>query len=128
MQAKRVILVLMILFATVYYAARIGIFYLGATGEMAFEEEQSDLVEGVVVYSFLGIGVAGLLALPGVYLRKSWGLWGTVAVSAYTIAFDLWALALVQSSAAAGVIPAAVLLVYVVVTRKEIVPAPDGTA
>ena len=119
MEIKKVVLVLMMLFAGVYYLGRIGIFYLGATGEMAFEEEQSALVEGIVVYSFLAIGVAGLFTLPGVYLHRTWGFWGTVAISAYTIAFDIWALAAVQSSAAAGVVPAAVLLGYVVLTRKE---------
>lgn len=126
MQFKKVLLVLMVLFATVYYVARVGIFYLGITGEMDFEEEQSALVEAVVLYSFLSIGVAGLLLLPGVFLQKPWGFWGTVAISVYTIVFDVWAYAAIQSSAAAGVIPAAVLLIYLVLSRKDFMVGKTG--
>ena len=118
MDKKKAALVLVVLFATVYYAARIGIFYAGATGDIEFEEEQSATVEAFVNYSFLAIGVAGLLTLPGLYFGRPWGQWGTLAVSMYTIAFDVWALLLVQSSAAAGVIPAGILTVYVLLRMK----------
>jgi len=106
-------------FAALYYIGRVAIFYAGATGNKAFEEEQSQLVENVVSFSFLAIGAFGLLMLPGVYLKKLWGFWGTIAVSAYTIAFDVWAFAMVQSSAAAGVIPACIILGYLFLTRKD---------
>jgi hypothetical protein len=86
---------------------------------MEFEEEQSGLVEGIVVYSFLGIGVLGLALLPGVYLRRPWGLLGTMAVGAYTIAFDVWAAIAVQSSAAAGIFPAAAIAGYLLLVRKD---------
>jgi len=119
MELKRVFKVLIVLFAAVYYAARVGIFYVGTTGEMQFEEVQSQLVENMVTFSFLAIGVTGLITLPGVYLLKPWGFWGTIAISAYTIAFDIWAYAFVQSSAAAGIIPAAILLVYMLLMRKD---------
>ena len=119
MELKRVFKVLIVLFAAVYYAARVGIFYVGTTGEMQFEEVQSQLVENMVTFSFLAIGVTGLITLPGVYLLKPWGFWGTIAISAYTIAFDIWAYAFVQSSAAAGIIPAAILLVYMLLVRKD---------
>lgn len=107
------------LFAAAYYAGRLAIFYAGVTGSMEFEEEQSDLVFNLVTYSFLAIGVVGLLALPGVYTMKPWGFWGTMGVCAYTVAFDLWALVLVQPSAAAGIIPAAVIAGYLVITRRD---------
>jgi len=110
---------IIVLFAAVYYVGRLAIFYAGVTGSMEFEEEQSDLVSDFVTYSFLAIGVVGLLALPGVHMTKPWGFWGTMGVCAYTVAFDLWALALVQSSAAAGIIPAAVVAGYLVITRRD---------
>lgn len=122
MQGKKPLLVLVVAFAALYYAGRIGIFYLAITGEMAFEEEQSDVVENIVAASFLAIGAAGLLFLPGVWLEKPWGFWGTIAVSSYTIAFDVWALLFVQSSASAGIIPAAVILIFLLLTRNDYSP------
>ena len=119
MELKRVVLVLVVLFAALYYAVRVAIFYMSTTGSMEFEEEQSALVEAFVSYSFLAIGVAGLALLPGVYLLRPWGFWGTVAVGTYTVAFDVWALAAVQSSAAAGIVPAAVITGYLLLTRGD---------
>lgn len=119
MERKKVILLLVVLFAALYYVVRVAIFYAGVSGDMAFEEGQSALVEAFVLYSFLAIGVAGLALLPGLYLGRAWGFWGTAAVSVYTIAFDLWALVAVQSSAGAGVVPAGVVLGYLVLTRRE---------
>jgi hypothetical protein len=118
MDPKRAVLVLVVIFAVIYYAARIGIFYAGTTGAMEFEEEQSAAVEGFVSYSFLAIGVAGLLTLPGLYLGKPWGIFGTLAVSVYTIAFDGWAFLWVQSSAAAGIAPACVLIACALLRKK----------
>lgn len=119
MDRKRLILILFAAFSALYYVVRIAIFYQGLTGNMQFEEEQSALVESLVLYSFLAIGVLGLVFLLGVLIRRPWGLWGTVAVSAYTIAFDVWALLLVQSSAIAGVVPAGVIAMYLLLTRKD---------
>lgn len=119
MERKRILLLLLVLFAALYYVVRVAIFYLSTTGSMEFEEEQSELVEAVVAYSFLAIGVVGLVLLPGVYLLRPWGFWGTVAVSAYTILFDVWALVAVQSSAGAGILPAAVIMGYLLLTRRE---------
>jgi hypothetical protein len=118
---KRALLLLVVLFAVVYYLARIAIFLAVISGTGGFEEEQSAQVENLVKFSFLGIGVLGLLMLPGVYLMKLWGFWGTIAVSAYTIAFDLWAFVSVQSSAGAGIIPAGVLMAYLLLTRKDFI-------
>ena len=118
---KKAVGVLMLLFAAVYYIGRIAISIAGVTGGMAFEEEQTAVVETVVTVSFLMIGLVGLAMLPGIYLRRLWGFYGTVAVSFYTIAFDLWAFALVQSSAIAGVVPAGIILGYCLFVRKEFV-------
>jgi hypothetical protein len=119
MERKRMLLVLVVLSAALYYAMRLAIFYVSMSGNMEFAEEQSALVKDFVDYSFLAIGVLGLLMLPGVYLLKPWGFWGTVAVSAYSIAFDLWAFLMVQSSAAMGIIPAAVILGYLLMTSHD---------
>jgi len=119
MERKRMLLVLVVLFAALYYVVRLAIFYTSVSGNMEFEEEQSAFVEDFVSYSFFAIGLIGILMLPGVYLLKHWGFWGTVAVSAYSIAFDFWAFLMVQSSAAMGIIPAAVILGYLQMTSQD---------
>ena len=119
MDRKRVLLLLLVLFALVYYIARIAIFLAVNSGTGGFEEEQSALVVDFVKVSFLVIGIVGLLMLPGLFLMKPWGFWGSVAVSAYTIAFDAWAFFTVQSSAAAGIIPAGIILGYLIFMRKN---------
>jgi hypothetical protein len=86
---------------------------------MEFEEAQSALVEDVVSYSFLAIGAVGLMLLPGVYLLKPWGFWGTIAVSVFTMFFDIWAFAAVQASAGAGVFPAGAMIGYLLFTRND---------
>lgn len=119
MERKRLLFLIVLLFSALYYVVRIAIFYAGLSGSMEFEEPQTEMVEGMVLFSFLAIGVVGLAMLPGLYLGKHWAFWGTVAVSAYTVVFDLWAFLMVQSSAGAGIIPAGVILGYLVYTRKE---------
>lgn len=119
MNRRKILSLLIVLFAAIYYVGRIAIFYMGVSGEMSFEEEQSSFVENLVIYSFLCIGVAGLAFLPGVLLLRSWGFWGTFGVGLYTIAFDLWAFVAVQASAGAGIIPAAVITGYIVITRRD---------
>lgn len=117
---KRTLSLLLILFAALYYIVRIIIFFASVTGSMGFEEEQSSLVHDFVRLSFLAIGALGLLVLPGVHRRQLWGYWGTLAISVYTIVFDIWAFFAIQSSAIAGVIPAAILVGYVLVTGRQI--------
>lgn len=119
MDTRKVFHRLIVLFAAVYYVARIAIFYAVSTGSMDPGVEMTDFEDDLTNLSFLAIGVLGLVLLPGVYLKKAWGLWGTVAVSAYTIAFDAWGLAAVAASAAAGMVPAAVLIVYLAAVREE---------
>lgn len=108
-----------VVFAGMYYVMRLALFYEGLAGNAEFESDQSALVEGVVIYSFLLIGVAGLLFLPGVYLLKRWAFLGTLIVSGHTIVFDVWAAIAVQASAAAGIIPAAVIAGYLLHARNE---------
>jgi hypothetical protein len=119
MDKKKALRNLVLLFSALYYIGRIAIFGSGVQGNMEFEEEQSELIENVVLYSFLVIGVLGLVMLPGLYAEKKWGFYGTVGICLYTIAFDIWAATLVQPSAAAGIIPAAIIMVYLLVFRKD---------
>ena len=119
MERKRMLLVLVVLFAALYYVVRLAIFYATVSGNMEFEKEQPAFVEDFVSYSFFAIGLIGLLMLSGVYLLKPWGFWGTVAVSAYSIAFDFWAFLMVQTSAAMGIIPAAAILGYLLMTSQD---------
>jgi hypothetical protein len=55
---------------------------------------------------------------------RPWGFWGTVAISAYTIAFDIWGLAAIAPSAAAGIIPAVVLIVYLILMKDAYLGTP----
>jgi hypothetical protein len=96
---------------------------MSLTGTNSFEHEVSPVAEAIVFYSFLGIGVIGFALLPGIALHKWWGLWGTVLLSAYTIAWDLWAAVWVQSSAAIGIFPAAIIMVYLLLYRKDFLAA-----
>ena len=119
---------LTLLFAAVYYFARLGLFYAGVTGTVDFDVEVSSLTRDVVNYSCLAIGAFGFLFLLGIYLAKPWGFWGTIAVSLYTIAFDAWAVATIQPSAALGMIPGAVLIAYLLLTRRGYLGARPRTA
>lgn len=57
MRLKTVVFVLFLLFAAVYYIARVALFAANQTGGVEFERKVSELAEAVVSYSFLGIGV-----------------------------------------------------------------------
>jgi len=119
MERKRALLLVFLAFSALYYFVRVAIFYAGITGGMEFEEEQTELVEDIVSYSFLAIGVLGLIMLPGLVLSKAWAFWGTLALSVYTIVWDAWAAIWVQSSAAAGIVPAAIIIGYLLISRHD---------
>ena len=124
MDRKRVFFILVLVFAAVYYLGRLGIFYVASTETDGFEVEVSGLERAVVEFSFLLIGVVGLALLPGLYLKKTWGFWGTIALSIYTIVFDVWAWIAIQPSAAAGIIPAVILIGYLLLVRNEFIKKP----
>ena len=117
MKPNRVLHMLIVLFAAVYYVARIAIYYAVSAESMDTDVEMTDLENAVTGISFIAIGVLGLLSLPWFYRMRPWGFWGTLAISVYTIVFDIWGLVAIAPSAAAGIIPAAVLLGYVMVFR-----------
>lgn len=71
------------------------------------------------------LGVAGVATSFGLALGKTWGLYGTVAFSVLTIAFDVWAMVAVQFTAVFGLVLPAVFIVYLVL-RKDRVLAPKA--
>ncbi len=119
MSGKKVVSILFLLFCAVYYFARLAVFAMALGGANEFEREASELAEAVVLGSFLAIGVIGFVLLPGVALHRWWGFWGTILVSAYTVAWDVWAAIWVQSSAAIGIAPAAIIMGYLLLYRKD---------
>ncbi len=119
MKARNVLFVLLLLFMAVYYVARIVIGVTAIQNEQGFEREVSELAKDIVAGSFLGIGILGFALMPGVVLHRWWGFWGTVLLSAYTVAWDVWAAIWVQSSAAIGIVPAVIIGGYLAVTRRD---------
>lgn|GEM_PF-1709028 len=119
MKVKRALFLLFLLFCIAYYIARLAVFVATITGSITLEHEVSPFAEAIVRYSFLAIGVIGFALLAGVASHRSWGLWGTVVLSAYTIVWDSWAAIWVQSSAAIGIVPAVIIMGYLVLYRKD---------
>jgi uncharacterized membrane protein (DUF2068 family) len=57
------------------------------------------------------LGICGLIAAFGLWRRKKWGFWGTIAVSIATIAFDVWGIT-VQYTAALGFVVPVISILY----------------
>ena len=128
MKGKNIVFAFFLLFCVVYYVARLAVYAMSLSGTNSLEHEVSPLAEAIVIYSFLGIGVIGFALLPGIALHKWWGLWGTVLLSAYTVVWDIWAAIWVQSSAAIGIIPAAIIMAYLLLYRKDFLGTPAKPA
>jgi hypothetical protein len=65
----------------------------------------------VMFVMFLLLGICGLIAAFGLWRRKKWGFWGTIAVSIATIAFDVWGIT-VQYTAALGFVVPVISILY----------------
>ncbi len=107
---------LFLVFILGYNLFRVALFAMTQTGAVTPDHPLDALTNGIIVYSELGIGIAGLIAIPGLVGAKVWGFWLTLAVNTYAIVFDAAAAVAVQLSAAGGVVPpvfiVAVLLVF----------------
>ncbi|HSA35372.1 MAG TPA: DUF2127 domain-containing protein [Methanomassiliicoccales archaeon] len=68
---------------------------------------------------FYLIGALGLVTTYGLWRRKRWGFLGALVLSAGTIAFDVWAMVAVQSSAAMGIVLPALFIIYLLLIRKD---------
>jgi hypothetical protein len=101
------------LFVGFYSVMRIGIFAMVEAGTIDPGRPVSPEVNFVIAWSQLAIGAAGLAGLAGMALRSRWGTQATVGAAAFTVLFDLWAVAAGFPTAAMGLAPAAVILAYV---------------
>ncbi len=110
---------LFLLFVLAYNVFRVALFAMTQTGAVKADRPLDALTNGIIVYSELAIGGVGLAAAPGLVWSKPWGFWATVGVSAYAVAFDAVSAAVVQLSAAGGVIPPVLILLGLVLFRHR---------
>ncbi|TFG56939.1 MAG: DUF2127 domain-containing protein [Methanomassiliicoccus sp.] len=80
----------------------------------------SDEVMMFINIMFFVLGILGLLTAFGLWTEKRWGYLGTIALSLVTIAFDVWAVLAVQSSAAFGIVFPVVFIVYLALIRHDL--------
>jgi uncharacterized membrane protein (DUF2068 family) len=69
------------------------------------------------------IGLVGLISALGLLLTTKWGFYGTVAISAVTIVYDVWAMAAIQSTAALGLVLPIAFIVYLTMKRGRLLTA-----
>lgn len=114
-KTRRWPLALFLLFVLAYNLFRVALFAMTQTEAIRPDRPLDPTVNSVVVFSELAIGLAGLLAIPGLVWPRSWGFWLTAAINVYAIAFDVVAAVAVQASAAGGVVPPVIILVLLLV-------------
>ena len=95
-------------------------------GGVGFENPVSDEVASFVTWMFVAIGAVGLVTTYGLWNMKRWGYIGTISLSIVTIAFDIWAVIEIQTSAAMGILLPAVFIAYLLWIRKDFA-VEDGT-
>lgn len=76
----------------------------------------------VMFVMFLLLGIFGLITAFGLWRRRKWGFWGTIAVSVATIAFDIWGLT-IQYTAALGFVVPAVSIIYLYPKKSKLLMA-----
>lgn len=87
--------------------------------EMDMEREISSLEYDLMMAMFGLLGVAGLTTSIGLWLRTSWGYYGTIAFSAITIVFDIWGVLVVQATALMGFVFPIVFIAYLLIKRDS---------
>src|SRR5579871_3249108 len=92
---------------------RLTFFYVGTYGgsQLITPPPSAYVMNFINVFS-LALGLAGLLAIPGLVFYRKWGYWGLITVSLLTIVFDLWAFSKVAQTAIAGLIVPVIVLAY----------------
>ena len=73
----------------------------------------------LVLIMFLVIGVLGIITSMGIWMMRAWGFWGTMLLSAGTIAFDIWAAVTVQSTAILGLVLPVLFISYLFARREK---------
>lgn len=116
---------LFVVFVVAYNLFRVALFAMTQTGAVKPDHPLDALTNGIIVYSELAIGLAGLAAVPGLVWSRSWGFWVTIGVNAYAIVFDAVSAVAVQASAAGGVIPPVVIIVGLLAFRHRFLRATE---
>jgi hypothetical protein len=78
----------------------------------------SDITSLVLFIMFLLLGALGFIAAFGLLVRRKWGFWGTIFVSAATIIFDIWGLT-IQFTAAIGLIVPLISILYLYPKKSQ---------
>jgi uncharacterized membrane protein (DUF2068 family) len=76
-------------------------------------------ITDLILIMFLVIGVLGIITSMGIWMMRVWGFWGTMLLSAGTIAFDIWAAVAVQSSAVLGLVLPVLFISYLYARREK---------
>lgn len=101
---------------------RLTFFYVGSYGgaQLISPPPPANVMEFINLFS-LGLGILGLLVIPGLLLFRSWGYWGTIALCIANIGFDGWAVATIAWTAAAGLLIPILLVAYLVPREHKFV-------
>ncbi|PMB75245.1 MAG: hypothetical protein C0193_01355 [Candidatus Bathyarchaeota archaeon] len=76
----------------------------------------------VMFVMFLLLGIFGLIAAFGLWRRRKWGFWSTIAVSVATIAFDIYGIT-IQYTAALGFIVPTISILYLYPKKSKLLKA-----
>ena len=64
---------------------------------------------------FFLLGVFGIVTAIGLLAGRSWGVYGTIALSVVTIFYDIWAMAAIQCTAVMGMVLPAIFIIYLMI-------------
>lgn len=112
-------------------------FALGSTGALGEEMRaqlttllENPVADGTLVITvpFLLLGAFGVVTAAGLLAGRRWGLFGTVALSAATIAYDAWAIVAIQPTAVLGIVLPAAFTVYLLARKDRLLALPGVAA
>lgn len=101
-------------------------FGLGTTGVLGsdLEAQLTTLLENpitdpllVLTVPFFLLGAFGIVTAIGLLAGRSWGVYGTIALSVVTIIYDAWAMAVIQCTAVMGMVLPAAFISYLAITN-----------
>jgi len=94
------------------------------TGAELLDVEVATSTQQMINYTFLLIGIGGIITAFGLWQLKSWGYWGTILLSIGIIIFDAWGLT-IQKTAALGLILPAIFLILLFRDRRQLIEMVD---
>jgi uncharacterized membrane protein (DUF2068 family) len=122
---------LMVISVLALFQAVLRLYFATATAGLLGPQLQND-VQTMVTRSMTGadwtlmavmfglIGLVGLISALGLLLTTKWGYYGTIAISAVTIVYDIWAMVAIQSTAALGLVLPIVFIAYLMMRREKL--------